>query len=195
MRVISGEKKGHRLKAPKGNDTRPTEDKIKESLFNIIRPIKNDAVVLDLFAGSGSIGIEFLSRGASKAYFVDLSSKSIAIIKENLDHTKLEDRSVVLKKDASRALNIFRDDNIKFDYVYLDPPYINVDLLKKTLKQLASYNLIAENGLLIIEHKKELELEDVLFDTFIKYDFRNYGSKSISFYKLGVLGHESDLSR
>ena len=84
MRVISGSRKGHKLKSPKGENTRPTEDRIKESIFNILGNIKNNSLVLDLFAGTGSIGIEFLSRGAESCYFIDLSNDSIKIIKENL---------------------------------------------------------------------------------------------------------------
>ena len=182
MRVISGDKKGHRLKAPKGIDVRPTEDKIKESIFNIIRPLQMESIVLDLFAGSGSIGIEFLSRGAKKAYFVDASQKSIEAIKENINHTKLEEKSIVLKIDASRALDKFSRDNLKFDYIYLDPPFRHTELLYKVVSSIDKYDLLKSNGVLLIEHEKELNLEENI-NNLNKYDFRNYGSKSISFYK------------
>lgn len=182
MRVISGEKKGHRLKAPKGMDVRPTEDKIKESIFNIIRPLKIESIVLDLFAGSGSIGIEFLSRGAKKAYFVDASQNSIDVIKENINHTKLGDKSKVLKMDANRALSKFSGDNLKFDYIYLDPPFKYHELLYKVINSIDKYDLLESNGVLLIEHEKELNLEEEI-NNLNKYDFRNYGSKSISFYK------------
>ncbi len=97
MRVISGDKKGFKLKAPKGMDTRPTEDRIKESLFNILGPINENSIVLDLFSGSGSIGIEFLSRGGAKfVYFIDNSNLSISTIKENIAHTDFEKKNLKL---------------------------------------------------------------------------------------------------
>ena len=183
MRVISGERKGAKLKAPSGTETRPTEDRTKESLFNILRPLKENAIVLDLFSGSGAIGIEFLSRGSKIAYFVDISNNSILTIKENLTHTKYIDKSVIVNKDSSRALNLFKTSNLKFDYIYLDPPFRNLDLLLKTLESISLYVLLSKNGVIVIEHEKELVLNDCLYD-FIKYDFRNYGSKSLSFYRI-----------
>lgn len=182
MRVISGDKRGHKLKAPKGSDTRPTEDKIKESLFNIIRPFKYDSVVLDLFAGSGSIGIEFLSRGSKEAYLVDSSIYSIDVIKENLAHTRLKEKAKVLKIDARRAIEKFKEENIKFDYIYLDPPYKEHELLNNIINKISNYNLLENDGILIIEHEKELILENTIFNLTI-FDNRNYGSKSISMYK------------
>jgi 16S rRNA (guanine(966)-N(2))-methyltransferase RsmD len=182
LRVISGDKKGHRLKAPKGFDVRPTEDKIKESIFNILKPLKIEFTVLDLFAGSGSIGIEFLSRGAKKVYFIDVKQNSIDIIKENLRHTKLEDKSTVLKLEANRALRKFLKDNLKFDYIYLDPPFKNHELLFNVVDYITKHDLLEKNGLILIEHEKELNLK-LNINNFYRCDYRNYGSKSISFYK------------
>jgi 16S rRNA (guanine(966)-N(2))-methyltransferase RsmD len=182
LRVISGERKGHKLKAPKGREVRPTEDRIKESLFNIIRPLSLDAIVLDLFGGSGGIGIEFLSRGAKIAYFVDISNDSISIIKENLIHTNLIDKSIILNKDALRAINFLKDKNVIFDYIYLDPPFKNHELLLKTIDSISINKLLSNEGVIIIEHEKELALETEI-NNFTRYDFRNYGSKSLSFYR------------
>lgn len=183
MRVISGSKKGHKLKAPKGMDVRPTEDRIKESLFNILRPLKLDAIVLDLFAGSGSIGIEFLSRGAEKSYFVDIASASIATIKDNLKNTNFMDKSIIINRDAVKALNHFIEENIKFDYIYIDPPFKQHELFNKILQILSSSNLILETGVVIIEHEKSFKLQEEIND-FIMYDNRDYGSKTLSFYSL-----------
>lgn len=182
MRVISGIRKGHKLKTPKGLSTRPTEDKIKESLFNIMGRIDGEAIILDLFAGSGSIGIEFLSRGASKAYFVDRSRESTEIIKENLNHTKLTEKASVLRGDALKALENFKESQLVFNYIYLDPPFDNHELLLKALGKIEKENLLSENGLLIIEHEKNLLLDDEIF-SFSKYDSRVYGNKTITFYK------------
>ncbi|NLY47139.1 MAG: 16S rRNA (guanine(966)-N(2))-methyltransferase RsmD [Tissierella sp.] len=180
MRVISGLRKGHRLNTPKGSDTRPTEDKIKESLFNILGHIQIDSVVLDLFGGSGSIGIEFLSRGAKECYFVDSSTKSISTIKENLIHTKLMESATVIKSDAIKAIKHLNNKKLEFDYIYLDPPYRHSDLLFGVLSTLKEYPIFSDNVLLIIEHESELILEDNIFD-FNKVDERRYGSKRITF--------------
>jgi 16S rRNA (guanine(966)-N(2))-methyltransferase RsmD len=182
LRIISGERKGHKLKAPKGREVRPTEDRIKESLFNILSPIKIEAVVLDLFSGSGGIGIEFLSRGSKVAYFVDISSDSINVITENLIHTKLRDKSIVLNRDALSALNYFKGKDVKFDYIYLDPPFRNHKLLFQAIESISKSELLSEDGIIIIEHEKGLVLDNGI-NSFIRYDIRNYGSKFLSFYK------------
>lgn len=182
MRVISGQKKGYRLKAPKSSNTRPTEDRIKESLFNILRNIHNENIVLDLFAGSGGIGIEFLSRGAKKAYFVDKSFVSIQCIKENLNHTEFVDKSEVIKSDVNKSIIVFSQKNIKFDYIFADPPY-GQGLAFKTIENIYNNNIIKEEGIIIIEHEKELILEDRV-GFLRKIDCRKYGSKSLSFYSL-----------
>jgi 16S rRNA (guanine(966)-N(2))-methyltransferase RsmD len=184
LRVISGTRKGHRLKAPKGKDVRPTEDKIKESLFNILSPIKMESNVLDLFSGTGQIGIEFLSRGAAKAYFVDISSYNITIIKENLNHTKFIDQSEIINSDAIKALKILQRKNIKFDYIFIDPPYKEHKLILDTLNEIVRSNLLTIDGFIIIEHEKAFVLDDN-YKNLVKLDFRNYGSKSISFYRIG----------
>lgn len=181
MRVISGKRKGYKLKTPKSNNIRPTEDRIKESLFNILNPITPKSFVLDGFAGTGSIGIEFLSRGADKVYFVDSSKESIDIIKHNLNHTKLN--GIVLNMNIGVAINNFKSKNIYFDYIYLDPPFLNHQLLYNTLELIDREKILKNQGIIIIEHEKKLELEDRLFNLG-RYDFRKYGNKLLSFYKL-----------
>ncbi len=182
MRVISGEKKGHKLKSPKGLDVRPTEDRIKESLFNIIGNIHEQAIILDLFAGSGSIGIEFLSRGAEKCFFVDISSTSLSAVKDNLNSTGLDKKAVIIKKDAKIAIIGFRKDDIKFDYIYLDPPFRNEKLLLNVIEEIYNNKILVESGIIIVEHEKELVLDNELYG-FLKYKDRNYGSKTLEFYK------------
>ncbi len=182
MRVISGERKGHKLKAPKGMETRPTEDRIKENLFNILKPLKSEAVVLDLFSGSGAIGIEFLSRGSKLAYFIDISQSSIDVIKENLNHTGFTEKSIILKRDSIGALNFFKSNGIKFDYIYMDPPFKNHDLLFNSMKLVADYDLLSEFGKLIVEH--ETNFNPVMESGALqRYDARKYGSKTLSFFK------------
>ena len=183
MRVISGIRKGHKLKSPKGQSTRPTEDRIKESLFNILGVLHKDSLALDLFSGSGSIGIEFLSRGANIVYFIDSSYDSISIIKENLSHTRLLENALVYKKDSIGAINFLKEKDLKFDYIYIDPPFENHDLLFNTLKGLNNNPILKDNGLIIIEHEKKLKL-DSFTAGFEMIDNRNYGSKSLTFFKI-----------
>lgn len=182
MRVISGIRKGHRLKTLKGDQVRPTEDRVKESLFNILTPINQDAVVLDLFAGSGAIGIEFLSRGVKRAYMVDVSKASIDVIKDNLKSTKLEDNSIVMHKDSISAIKYFGSTGIKFHYIFIDPPFKNHEILYNSIKCIDYNKLLESEGLIIIEHERELKIEEELMG-FSLYDNRDYGKKSISFYK------------
>lgn len=182
MRVISGTRKGHRLKSPKSMNIRPTEDRIKESLFNILGMIDEDSIILDGFGGTGSIGIEFLSRGAKFCYFIDNSIESINLIKENLIHTKLLDQSKVIKKDFFAAIKILKGEGLIFNYIYLDPPFRQDGFIHKILNSISVENILEDNGLVLVEHETELVLEDEIFD-FVKVDYRNYGSKSISFYK------------
>ena len=157
MRVISGEKKGFKLKAPKGKYTRPTEDRIKESLFNILKTIDKNSLVLDLFAGSGSIGIEFLSRGARMAYFVDKSNLSIITIKDNLIHTNLYDKSKIIKNDSFKTIKFLGKEGMKFNYIFIDPPY-EKNLIHKAIEYILEENILANGGLIIIEHENNLEI-------------------------------------
>lgn len=185
MRVISGIRKGHKLKVPKGDKIRPTEDKVKESLFNILGPIDENSLVLDLFAGSGSIGIEFLSRGAKKVYFIDRSFESINTIKENLRHTKLEEQSQIIKGNSLRELENFAKINMSFDYIFIDPPYNDREILLKTLESLDNKSVLSSNGIIIVEHDREIE---IVFNQFILIDERKYGKKVISFLKYDLGG-------
>lgn len=182
MRVISGIRKGHRLKTLKGDQVRPTEDRVKESLFNILTPINQDAVVLDLFSGSGAIGIEFLSRGVKRAYMVDVSKASIDVIKDNLKATRLEENAVVLHKDSISAIKYFGSTGIKFQYIFIDPPFKDHELLYNSIKCINEHKLLESKGLIIIEHERELKIEEE-FSGFSLCDKRDYGKKTISFYK------------
>ncbi len=180
MRVISGLRKGHKLKSPKGKDTRPTEGRIKETIFNILAGLKEDASVLDLFAGTGSIGIEFLSRGAKSAYFIDKSSESIKTIKENLATTRFLDESLVYKMDSINAIKFLHERKLKFDYIYIDPPYNKHTLLSHVLNSLNKYPIINKNAIIIIEHEKNFKIEED-FKDLESIDCRKYGNKFITF--------------
>jgi 16S rRNA (guanine(966)-N(2))-methyltransferase RsmD len=180
LRVISGDKKGFKLKAPKGKDTRPTEDRVKESLFNILGDIDENSIVLDLFSGSGSIGIEFLSRGAKFTYFIDNSNLSINAIRENLIHTNFMGKSKIIKGDSIKIIKALNRENIKFDYIYIDPPYEG-NLIEKSLENISKENILNNNAILILEHSKNKAFPSFLYGL-EKKDTRNYGDKVLTFY-------------
>ena len=179
MRIISGKARGTKLKTLEGWDTWPTLDRIKESLFNIIQNEIYDAKVLDLFAGSGALGLETLSRGAREATLCDNSNKAIAIIKENIEKTHFEKQTKILKMDYKKVLKILEDQ--KFDIIFLDPPYesgFDIEALKIIIEQ----KMLSEEGIIILEtdnektKKEQLEIMDINV-----YDLRNYGRVSLFF--------------
>lgn len=159
MRVIAGSARRLQLKTLDGLDTRPTTDRIKETLFNMISDGLYDCMFLDLFAGSGGIGIEALSRGAKRAVFVEMNPKAMACVKENLEHTKLSDRGETLRMDASDAL--FRlCGHYRFDYIFMDPPY-GKGLEKRALERLTECDLLGEDGIIIVEASLDTEFDYV----------------------------------
>lgn len=153
MRVIAGTAKRMQLKTLDGLDTRPTTDRIKETLFNMLTPYIYDSVFLDLFAGSGGIGIEALSRGARETVFVEKNPKAMECVKENLKHTKLSGKAVTMTTDVMTALYKL-DGEKKFDYIFMDPPYNN-ELEKKVLEYLSESDLLEEQAVIIVEASKE----------------------------------------
>ena len=153
MRVISGKAKGLRLYSPEGIKTRPTADFIKESLFNIIHADLAGCRFLDLFAGSGAIGIEALSRGALYGCFVDVSNSCAALIYRNLEKARLLDTSGIMHMEAIAAIKKLKDDE-PFDIIFLDPPYFyqkDVDVALSTVKAIMQHGLLARNGYIIME--------------------------------------------
>src|SRR5699024_3159520 len=184
LRVISGKKRGFKLKGPKSPRIRPTQDRVKESLFNILGYIDEESIVLDLFSGSGSVGIEFLSRGAKECYFVDSSVESIKIIKKNLINIEFMDQASVYKKDVFVALKLLSKKDLKFDYIYIDPPYSKL-IEHKILQAICDVEIIKETGIIIVEHSKRNTLEDSIL-LLNKIDSRNYGDKSLTFYKKDI---------
>lgn len=154
MRVIAGTARSLPLKAPEGLDTRPTTDRIKETLFNMLQSDIPGAVFADLFSGSGAIGIEALSRGAQKAYFIDNSPKAYACIQQNLTFTKTANRAIVLKQDVCSALNNIREKQV--DIVFMDPPY-GCGHEKSVLALLREMKYITEDTMIIVETSLETD--------------------------------------
>ena len=175
MRVISGQFKGRKLKTLEGINTRPTADRVKESLFNILATKVYDAKVLDLFAGSGSLGLEALSRGAISCVFVDYSKEAINIVKENVKLCRQENNSKFINKDYTEAINSLNDE---FDIIFVDPPYskgIELLVLEK------ARNILSKNGIIIVE-TDQTDIPPDEINGLVKYDSRKYGRTIISFY-------------
>ena len=150
MRVIAGKARRLILKSVPGFDTRPTLDKIKETLFNILAPYISGSSFLDLFSGSGSIGIEALSRGSSFCAFVDNDKRAVSCIKDNLHHTHLEEDAIVIAKNVLAAINELSLKGLSFDIVYMDPPYA-AGCEEAVLSALYSSGILKEDSLVIIE--------------------------------------------
>ncbi|MBQ6554015.1 MAG: 16S rRNA (guanine(966)-N(2))-methyltransferase RsmD [Firmicutes bacterium] len=181
MRVISGSARGLKLKAPDGLNTRPTTDRIKESLFNIIAADLFDICFLDLFGGSGGIGIEALSRGARKAYFADSSRKSIDIINDNLKRARLDDKAVVLNCDFRQALSRIKAEGEKFDIIFLDPPY-NTTLAADAARLITELGLLADDGYIIAE--QAADEPELLIDGLKVLRVKDYKTTKMTF--LGI---------
>lgn len=182
MRVISGVCKGRPLKAVQGMTTRPTTDKVKESLFNIIGPFFDGGNVLDLFSGSGSLGLEALSRGMEKGVFVEKDPKALQVIKANIQACRMEEESEVLRSDALRSIKMLGGRGVRFDLIMMDPPYKIANSIPSILSEIEENQLLAEDGLIICEHGKELELPEQI-GPFVKYRYEKYGITAISFFR------------
>ncbi len=178
MRVITGKARGVSLKTPEGMQTRPTTDRVKEALFSILHFDIPGANVLDLFGGTGQLGIEALSRGARSAVFVDAGEKPCALIRENLRRCKLEKEGNVVRSDYMDYLNRCRE---KFDIVLLDPPYAEV-FLENALKKLVEIDILESGGIIVAERPvgKELPWD---FSGFTRSKDYKYGSTLITLYR------------
>ena len=148
MRIISGKARGTKLYTLEGENTRPTLDRVKESIFSIIQSEIEGAKILDLFAGSGAIGLEFLSRGAEKAVLCDNSKEAINIIKKNIEKTHTEKQASLINTDFENCLEKLKDE--QFDIIYLDPPYAT-DYIYKAIQKIIKLNIINKESLIIIE--------------------------------------------
>lgn len=181
MRVIGGQARGRRLKVPKGQSLRPTAARVKEALFNILSHDLSDAKVLDLFAGTGNVSIEALSRGAAEAILIDSSSESGKVIRENLRRLRLANRTKVWIVPVVRAVKLLARRGETFDVIFLDPPY-EQHWLAIALKAVAEGGLLRRSGVLVAEHSVREQLESH-YGPLILYDQRKYGSTLLSFFR------------
>jgi len=179
MHIIAGERRGATLFAPKGMDTRPTQAKVKESLFNIIQAYVPDADVLDLFAGSGNLALEALSRGAGSAVMVDQDREAAQCIRRNVEKLRFEDRTQALRCDWKQAVSQLKAAGKQFDLVFLDPPYRMVEL-DECCAALADAGLLLTDAMLVLEHRTDAaKLPDERFELIRE---RTYADTQIHFY-------------
>ncbi len=182
-RVVSGKSGGIILKTPAGLGTRPTADRVKEAVFSIITNRTADAKFLDLFSGSGQIGIEALSRGARKAVFVEQTKECIKCISDNLEKTKLNTNAIVIMADIKSGI-IKAKPYGPFDLVYMDPPFDNaIKSFKQSVILLKEHGLLAENSLLMLEHSATDTPEDLVMNLKLKKSCK-YGAIMVSFYDI-----------
>lgn len=181
MRVITGSARGRVLKTLEGEDVRPTTDRVKEAIFSIIQFEIEGREVLDLFAGSGQLGIEALSRGAAYATFTDLSKDAVSVIKSNLLSTGLHKNSAVLQSDA---MTFLRNSRKKFDIIFMDPPY-SKGILQKALPLAAE--IVNDGGVIVCEHPYGEELPETVGD-FALYRSYKYGKLGVTVYRLNEGG-------
>lgn len=181
MRVISGTAKGTKLNSIESLSTRPTLDRVKEALFNIIQTHLQDSNVLDLFAGSGALGIECLSRGAKHCTFCDKSYESVKMLKKNLQKTKFENKGTILINDYKKCLHSLNRN--KFDIIFIDPPY-KLDIGVQSINLILEYDILAKDGIIILETDEEereiKELENIKLEV---YDVRKYGRVKLIFLR------------
>ncbi|WP_051328295.1 16S rRNA (guanine(966)-N(2))-methyltransferase RsmD [Desulfatirhabdium butyrativorans] len=180
MRVIAGERKGKRLLAPKGMKTRPTADRVKEAIFNILGPDFQQLTVLDLFSGTGAMAIEALSRGASFAAIIDHSQEAIAQIRRNIASCGFEGKSTIIRWNIIENLRCLGRIPVRFNLVFLDPPY-RKGLLEPALANLIIENKLADYARVVAEHASSESLPDH-FENLILEDVRTYGHTKVSFY-------------
>ncbi|MEE9604580.1 MAG: 16S rRNA (guanine(966)-N(2))-methyltransferase RsmD [Candidatus Scalindua sp.] len=190
MRVISGKAKGARLSALSSKGTRPILDRVKESLFSILGDFVVDSVVLDVFAGTGSLGIEALSRGAKRCLFVDNNIHAVQVIKKNLQDTRFLEMAEILEKDAFALSAFLTDKCMKFDLILVAPPYRLIDADSKDrekiftlLDECASRQILNGSGIIVLQHHKKQIVSQKNFKHLKVVDERRYGNTQLTFLR------------
>lgn len=184
IKIIGGEAKGRRVKATKGKEVRPLLARVKKSLFDILKGKIGNSFFLDLYAGTGSVGIEALSRGAKEAVFIENNYHAVEIIKKNLEELGFGNRARVLKKDVLHGL----PENCKFNLIFVGPPYLK-GLVLPTLKVIAEKEILTEKGWLICQHHFREELPEEYY-SFCLFRREKYGDMRLSFYEVRTIESE-----
>lgn len=180
MRVISGTLKGRIIKGYNIEGTRPTMDRVKESIFGSIQNYVKDSVVLDLFAGSGNLGIEAISNGSKYCYFIDNNKEVISVLRDNINSFKISDKCNILFNDYKRVLDNFKDNNIKFDIIFVDPPY-KYAIIEEVINTISKYNLLNNNGILVLEFQLDKIKDNYLGLELLKK--KKYNDKFVYIFK------------
>lgn len=178
MRIIAGELKGRRLKTPLDERVRPTTDKVKEAVFSIIMPWLSDSIVVDMFAGTGNLGLEAVSRGAAHVYFADRDRQSIALIRENVSHCKVEDRCTIICTDYKSCS---RKISSRADIIFLDPPY-DKGILTKAIDMIIEEDMLEDGGIIVAEHSASEILPDKM-GRLTRIREKKYGKIGITIYE------------
>lgn len=180
MRIISGSARGTKLVTLEGEQTRPTLDRVKEPLFSILQNEILDATVLDLFSGSGALGLESVSRGARKAILCDSSRKAIQIIEENAIKTKMQDKVEIIPADYKIALKRIKEKGLSLDIVFLDPPYAT-DYDIQAIEYIQKENLLSDNGIIVVETNSDEKVEKIEKININILKIRKYGTVKLMF--------------
>jgi 16S rRNA (guanine966-N2)-methyltransferase len=183
MRIIAGVAKGTKLKVVPGKYVRPTADRVKESLFQVVGPFFAGGLVLDLFAGTGAFGLEALSRGAERAIFIDRSAVSLAVVRENAEKAKLIQHCEIIRRDVRTALKGLQQRGLKCSFIFVDPPY-HEKLLLPVLEKIAQTGLLDEEGIIVAEHSLREDLP-ARIDSLVRFRQLFYGSTGITLYRAG----------
>ena len=183
MRIIAGKAKGRKLQAPAGWETRPVTDRIKEALFSIWQPYLYEASFLDLFSGSGSVGLEAMSRGAAFTVMADQSRAAVRVIQENIKHCGLSDTAhQVYEQNIFSVLPYLKKQEKRFDIIYADPPFTVDELFEKTMEALSDGSLLADEGMIVIRTRTGRSLAEQ-FGCLQKFRMKTYGESQVHFYK------------
>jgi len=184
LRIISGRWKSRRLISIKGSsNTRPTSDRVKEAVFNMLRDKLYESAVLDIFAGTGNMGFEALSRGSSKAVFIEKNRKAVSVIEKNARNLDCVSMIHIIKKDVFKAIDDLSKERDAFDIIFMDPPY-NANIEKSVLLAILNADILDRQGVVVVEHDYKNEMPNNV-EELIKIDTRKYGNTGISLYKKG----------
>lgn len=182
MRIIGGEAKGRTLYFPSGLKERPTSDFLREALFNILGSLQ-DKIFLDLFAGSGSVGLEAASRGAQEVYLIEKNKNLIKVINKNIQSCSLDQNCRIIAGDVEYGLQELFKKKYEFDIIFADPPY-NQDLVGTTLKYLSKYQIFKKKGVVVIQHSTRKNFREFLDENIHQTDQRKYGDNALTFFKM-----------
>jgi 16S rRNA (guanine(966)-N(2))-methyltransferase RsmD len=188
VRIIAGAYRSRQLKATPPQGTRPTSDKLRETLFNILGESVRGCIFLDGCAGVGAIGIEAISRGAENVIFIDQSRKAVRMIRENLQSLQIDDGFKILELDLTKALDVCARDGLAFDVAFIDPPYDRSDIYDNMLRRFDARPLLSANGVLIFEHSKRSELPETS-GSLRKVRTLVQGDSSLAFYRATQEAH------